>query len=79
MNEVVDILESLQTRDESLESGGSSVTLNEIPRSISEASAENKRATATSKSERDAETPISRPANGRSKSEPPKKFELYTL
>ncbi|KAK1392043.1 putative serine/threonine-protein kinase PBL17 [Heracleum sosnowskyi] len=79
MSQVVEILESLQTRakreDISIQSGAS-VTLFEVPKSVPQNPTENKSKPNQSEREKDAETSMSRPAKERSKSEPPKENDL---
>lgn len=79
MSQVVDILESLHPREgiqeEMLLSGGS-VTLYEVPKSLPENATKSNRRTDKNESERDAEM-MSKPASGRSNSEPPKELDLY--
>jgi len=79
MSQVVEILETLQTQEESQEEalfrsgGGGSITLYEVPKATSE------RHSVRSESEREpAGVPaMNNLANGRSKSEPPKEWNLY--
>ncbi|XP_058188428.1 probable serine/threonine-protein kinase PBL17 [Rhododendron vialii] len=79
MSQVVEILETLQTKEESQEDallrsgGGGSITLYEAPKATSE------RRPVRTESEREAARvpAMSIPANGRSKSEPPKEWDLY--
>ncbi|KAA8522664.1 hypothetical protein F0562_009174 [Nyssa sinensis] len=83
MSQVVEILETLQTQEGSqeevmLQSAGGSLTLYEVPKVIPDTPAEKKRCPVRTDSERVAEVPRrSKPANGRSKSEPPKEYDLY--
>lgn len=79
MSQVVEILETLQTQEENQEEalfrsgGGGSITLYEVPKATS------KRHSVRSESEREpAGVPaMNNLANGRSKSEPPKEWNLY--
>lgn len=85
MSQVVEILETVQTPDQGsqevamLQSGGGSITLYEVPKGTPHPSTENKISQVRSESEREADGVPRRnkPANGRSKSEPPKECDLY--
>ncbi|KAF5954941.1 hypothetical protein HYC85_007797 [Camellia sinensis] len=85
MSQVVEILETVQTQDQGsreeamLQSGGGSITLYEVPKGTPHPSTENKISQVRSESEREADGVPRRnkPANGRSKSEPPKECDLY--
>lgn len=80
MSQVVEILESVQTRarreDISIQSGAS-VTLYEVPKCVPQNPTENKSKPNENEREEDAEKSMSRPAKERSKSEPPKENDLY--
>ncbi|KAK6152118.1 hypothetical protein DH2020_014753 [Rehmannia glutinosa] len=81
MSQVIEILEPLVTQEVSrenvvLQNGGGSVTLYEVPKSVSENPKEKN--PLKSESERDeGEAVKSKQGNGRSKSEPPKECDLY--
>ncbi|KAK2992168.1 hypothetical protein RJ640_016941 [Escallonia rubra] len=83
MSQVVEILESLQTHESSqdeamLRRGGGSLTLYECPKGVPETPTGDKKCPIRSESEREEQMPRrKKPANGRSKSEPPTQFDLY--
>ncbi|KAK3008432.1 hypothetical protein RJ639_014775 [Escallonia herrerae] len=83
MSQVVEILESLQTHESSqdeamLRCGGGSLTLYECPKGMPETPTWDKKCPIRSESEREEQMPRrKKPANGRSKSEPPTEFNLY--
>ncbi|GKV00391.1 hypothetical protein SLEP1_g13084 [Rubroshorea leprosula] len=84
MNQVVELLETFQTTDESHEEAtlraGGSVTLYEAPDRSPNTSSKKKHTTRSEsnrESNRDGESRRRRPADGRSKSEPPTEFDQY--
>uniref|UniRef100_A0A165ZQ96 Protein kinase domain-containing protein n=1 Tax=Daucus carota subsp. sativus TaxID=79200 RepID=A0A165ZQ96_DAUCS len=80
MSQVVEILESLQTRarreDVSIHTGAS-VTLYEVPKSVPQNPTDNQSEPNENVREKDAETSMCKPVKQRSKSEPPKENDLY--
>lgn len=84
MSQVVEILETLQTRggaqeEALLQSGSSSVTLYELQKGMSDSSVDKKRNELKCESERNAGEPQkNKQSNGRSRSEPPKECDLYS-
>ncbi|CAI9766628.1 unnamed protein product [Fraxinus pennsylvanica] len=81
MSQIVETLEILTTqeggREEAiLQSGGGSVILYEVPRSLQDTPKEKKKSQCERDDERDVPQ-TSKRANGRSKSEPPKDCDLY--
>uniref|UniRef100_A0A5B7B3W4 non-specific serine/threonine protein kinase n=1 Tax=Davidia involucrata TaxID=16924 RepID=A0A5B7B3W4_DAVIN len=83
MSQVLEILETLPTQEGSREevlpqSGCGSVTLYEVPKGIPDTPTDKKKYPVRSDSERGAEVPQrSKPAHGRTKSEPPEDHSLY--
>ncbi|XP_057486440.1 probable serine/threonine-protein kinase PBL17 isoform X2 [Actinidia eriantha] len=82
MSQVVEILENIKTQEGSQEeavfqSGGGSITLFEVPKGTPNVSTDKNRCPVRSESEREVGVPgRSNPTIGRSKSEPPKEFDL---
>ncbi|PSS01580.1 Serine/threonine-protein kinase [Actinidia chinensis var. chinensis] len=82
MSQVVEILETIKTQEGCQEeavfqSGGGSITLFEVPKGTPDVSTDKRRCPVRSESEREGGVPgRSNPTSGRSKSEPPKEFDL---